>query len=228
MSLPVLVLRPEPGNAATCAALAASGLDAIAAPLFALEPCAWDAPAPDQFDRLLLTSANAVRHGGGAITHYAGLPCACVGAATARAAREIGLSVDAVGDHDGAAILAAHSEPGLRWLWLTGEPHSPLRPANGQTLTTMILYRSVALPVAAETLSRPAIAMLYSQAAARQLARLAPARDRLHLVAISAAVGDAAGAGWASLTIAAQPQDAAMVALAQRLCQNGPEAREQR
>ena len=58
----VLVLRPEPGAAATVKRARARGLDAVAIPLFEIEPLAWEAPPAGGFDGLLLTSANAVRH----------------------------------------------------------------------------------------------------------------------------------------------------------------------
>ena len=59
---PLAVLRPEPGASATLGRAQAMGLAAFAMPLFAVEPVAWTAPAPHDFDALLLTSANAVRH----------------------------------------------------------------------------------------------------------------------------------------------------------------------
>ena len=57
----VLVLRPEPGASATVERARELGLDAVAVPLFEIEPVAWEAPEAARFDGLLLTSANAVR-----------------------------------------------------------------------------------------------------------------------------------------------------------------------
>ncbi len=71
-----LVLRPAPGNARTCAALAAAGLEPVALPLFDIVPCAWVAPDPAGYDALLLTSAQAVRHAGAGLALLAGLPVA--------------------------------------------------------------------------------------------------------------------------------------------------------
>ena len=62
----VVVLRPEPGASATLARAKAAGIDAVAIPLFEVVPVAWDAPDPSSVDALLLTSANAARHGGAA------------------------------------------------------------------------------------------------------------------------------------------------------------------
>ena len=61
---PVLVLRPEPGAGETAARARALGLEPIVAPLFAVRPIAWAAPDPAAYDAVMLTSANAARHGG--------------------------------------------------------------------------------------------------------------------------------------------------------------------
>ena len=60
----LFIVRPEPGASATARAAADLGLDSVAMPLFAVEPLDWDVPEPARYDALLLTSANAVRHGG--------------------------------------------------------------------------------------------------------------------------------------------------------------------
>ena len=59
----VVVLRPEPGNADTCAKLRGLGLEPLAMPVFTVVPVAWTPPDFGGFDAVLLTSANAVRHG---------------------------------------------------------------------------------------------------------------------------------------------------------------------
>ncbi|HEY0269506.1 MAG TPA: uroporphyrinogen-III synthase, partial [Sphingomonas sp.] len=63
MSRPLLVLRPEPGASATVAAAQAMGLEAIAAPLLTVRPLGWSLP-DDPPEAVLMTSANAARHGG--------------------------------------------------------------------------------------------------------------------------------------------------------------------
>ena len=57
MSLPLVVIRPEPGNAATCAAARALGLEAVAAPLFEIEPVGWAVPE-GRFDAILAGSIH--------------------------------------------------------------------------------------------------------------------------------------------------------------------------
>ena len=62
----VLVLRPNPGDAATIARAEGMGFVAIAAPLFGIVPVAWT-PSDAPHDALMLTSANALRHAGDAL-----------------------------------------------------------------------------------------------------------------------------------------------------------------
>ena len=93
----VLVLRPEPGATATLRRARERGLEAEAVPLFEVEPVEWSVPDPSDFDALLLTSANAVRHGGPGLQALRELPVHAVGEATARAAREAGFAVATIG-----------------------------------------------------------------------------------------------------------------------------------
>ncbi len=113
----VLILRPEPGASATLARARALGLDAIAIPLFAIEPVGWHRPDPSDFDALLLTSANAIRAGGPGLDGLRNLPVYAVGEGTATAARECGLAVAATGQQGVDALLGA-IDPSLRLLHL--------------------------------------------------------------------------------------------------------------
>ena len=83
----VIVLRPEPGASETVARARELGLDAVAIPLFEVEAVEWTAPEAGGFDGLLLTSANAIRHGGDQLQSLRGLPVYAVGKATSEAAR---------------------------------------------------------------------------------------------------------------------------------------------
>ena len=80
----LLVLRPEPGASETVRRAHERGLDAVAIPLFEIETARWEVPEAGGFDGLLLTSANAVRHGGEQLQALRGLPVYAVGQATAR------------------------------------------------------------------------------------------------------------------------------------------------
>ncbi|HEX8374478.1 MAG TPA: uroporphyrinogen-III synthase, partial [Geminicoccaceae bacterium] len=119
----VLVLRPEPGAGETAARARALGLDPVVAPLFRIEKVAWEAPAEESFDALLLTSANAARCAGAAPRK----PCYAVGEATAEAARSAGFDVVDAGHSDGAAAVERMARAGIRRaLHLCGRDHIPL------------------------------------------------------------------------------------------------------
>ena len=104
MTLPLLILRPEPGASATAGRAAKLGLTTILYPLFDIRACAWEPPDTDSLDAMLLTSANAVRHGGPALALYKHLPVYAVGEATAQAARKEGFQLTGVGQSGAQAI----------------------------------------------------------------------------------------------------------------------------
>ncbi len=221
---PVIVVRPEPGNAATCAALAAAGLDPVSQPLFTVAPIDWRAPDADGFDKLLLTSANAARHAGDALRQYTGLECYCVGPATADAARAAGLSPHHAGDDATAArgaqamLDAQPRSPARRWLWLCGEDRTPLTLPPPSLLKAVAVYRTVPLPLP-DTLRPGAVILLHSRAAARALAILDVDRATHALVAGSDAIAAAAGGGWRGVHVATSLGDHDMVAKAQSVWQ---------
>jgi uroporphyrinogen-III synthase len=207
----VAVLRPEPGNAATCARLRAAGLEPLPLPLFAVRPLGWDAPDPAAFDALLLTSVNALRHAGPALARYSALPVLAVGEATAAAARDAGFRPALVGDADVAALLAATDA--RRILHLSGRERTGADPR----VTAVPVYASDPLPVAPEPLAGT-VALLHSPRAARRLAAIAgDLRPAIRVAALSPAVAEAAGPGWAALAAAPAPTDATLVALARTL-----------
>ncbi|MFA7587176.1 MAG: uroporphyrinogen-III synthase, partial [Novosphingobium sp.] len=61
--MPLVVIRPQPGCDSTVTAARAMGLDARSFPLFHIRPVAWEVPAADSFDAVMVGSANAMRHG---------------------------------------------------------------------------------------------------------------------------------------------------------------------
>ena len=115
----ILVLRPEPGAGETARRARERGLEAIAVPLFTVGPMSWELPDPAQFDALLLTSANAVRHGGEQLGNLRGLPVHAVGEATAAAARNAGFGIASSGDA-GVDRLLGSIDQDLRLLHLCG------------------------------------------------------------------------------------------------------------
>lgn len=208
MTRAIAVLRPEPGNARTASRIVAGGARAIRLPLFAAAPLAWTPPDPAGFDALIATSANAFRHGGDGLATVRDLPVHAVGAATARAATAAGFTVATVGDGD-ATALAAMLPAGQHLLHLAGRERTAIPGA-----VAIAVYAADPLPVAAEKLAALAgsVALLHSARAAARLAELVATRGGIDLVAISATVAAAAGAGWASVTVPARPDDALLVA----------------
>jgi uroporphyrinogen-III synthase len=211
----LLVLRPEPGNSATAERARALGLQPLQRPLFAVEKVDWKAPDPAAYDYLLLTSANVIRFGGRQLMLLKDLPVLAVGPATASAASEAGLSVKRIGSGGVEELLA--SLPGrMRLLHLTGADHH--HPTSDHEIEPLIAYR--AAPLNAAIPQGKFVALVHSARAGAQLSELANGRADLAIVAISDAAAAACGSGWAALAVAERPDDAALLALAARLCQD--------
>lgn len=219
MSRPVVVLRPEPGNRATVERLTAAGLSAIALPLFEVRPVDWALPAMENYDALLLTSANTLRFGGPHLAALRGLPVLAVGAATAEAARDNGFDVVAVGEGGVEELLDMPAANRFRrLLHLAGRDRT--EPPRGAVAAAITVYASEALAIGTDDLRRieHAVVLLHSVRAASRLDALADInRATVRLAAISDAVAEAAGENWGQCAIAAAPDDAALVALAARL-----------
>lgn len=223
--IPLIVIRPEPGCSASVGAAQELGLAAQGWPLFDVTPLPWDAPAPEKFDALLVGSANAFRHGGGALAQYRDLPVHAVGAATAAAGPGAGFAVAATGSGGLQAVLAA-IPAGTRVLRLAGAERVELRPPAGVTMTERVVYASVPrpMPPLAALLARPAAVLLHSAEAARHFAaecdRLGIGRAALALATIGPRVIAAVGLGWRAIAAAAEPTEAALLAEARELCQD--------
>jgi len=216
----VLVLRPEPGASATVERAWRLGLDAVAAPLFEIEPIDWEAPDPAGFDGLLLTSANAIRCGGKQLTLLKGLQVHAVGEATAETARNGGFNVATTGDSGVDALLASLPH-GLKLLHLCGAERRQTGSAL-QEITPVTVYRSRQIERPDLSLAGDCIALIHSPRAGARFAELVHERGSIEIAAISPAAAEAAGTGWASTHVAQTPTDEALLALAARLC-NKPE-----
>ena len=221
---PLLLLRPEPGWMVSAKTARDMGMEVVGAPLFEIEPVAWDPPEQGQFDGLLIGSANAFRHAGDNLKRYAKLPVHVVGQATADAARSAGLMVGQVGKGGLQSVLDRLQGRKLRLLRLAGEERVPLKAPEGLSIETRVVYRAVPqsleLP---EPLLRGTVVALHSGAAAGRFAqeceRLKVDRTKFIVVAIGPRVAEMVGEGWASVHIAWTPDDGAMLALAKSLCQ---------
>lgn len=219
--IPIIVLRPEPGASETVRRAQHMGLEAIPMPLFAVEPVAWATPESSRFDGLLLTSANALRHGGPALMALRALPVHAVGAATAAAAREAGFDIASEGEA-GVDRLLGSIDPQLRLLHPCGADRYPPADAR-QRITAIPVYRALPIGGADVSVAAGGIALVHSPRAGARFAALIDqaqvSRSSVSIAAISAAAGQAAGDHWGSVAHAPQPTDAALLALVERLCQ---------
>ena len=211
----ILIVRPVPGNAATAAAVTALGLEQVVVPLFEVGPLAWDAPDPDAFDAVAMTSSNAARYGGADLAQFAHLPVFAVGDATAEAAQAAGFSKIHVGAGDAGDLAQQLSG---RVLHLTGTDHRSIPTAA--EVTTVPVYQT--RPLVPWAPLEAAIALIHSPRAGARLAELVPERSATQIVAISAAAAQACGSGWAAVHVAAHPREHAMLECLRRLCEASP------
>jgi uroporphyrinogen-III synthase len=214
----LLLLRPEPGLSASAERARELGLNVICCPLFHVEPTAWEAPSPTDYDALLLTSANAIRHGGQILGTLKGLPVHAVGEATAAAARNFGLRIETVGDGDVAELLGELPKP-LRLLHLAGEDHRDIEDAR---IETRIVYRSAAIADPQLPSLKGLVVAIHSPRAGARLAELASNRSQAVIAAISPAAARACGTGWERIESSADPSDKSLLALAAMLCHTSP------
>lgn len=212
----LLVLRPEPGASATVERARKHGFEAIAVPLFDVEPVGWSAPHADGFDGLLLTSANAVRHGGDQLRALRTLKVYSVGKQTASEAREAGFSIAAAGEAGVDALLASVG-PDLKLLHLCGADRRRPKQA-GHKITELVVYRSVRIAAPDLSAAPGAVVLIHSPRAAKRFAELATDRATISIAAISEAAASAAGDGWRAVEAAERPSDEGLLALAARLC----------
>ncbi len=207
-----VVVLPAPGDARTIARLAALGFEAEAIPFFSIVPVSWTVPDPTGFDALLLTSANAVRHGGDGLAELRHLPVVAVGESTARAARAAGFAVVVTGDRDAEAVVGDAQLAGLpRLLHLAGRERTIV------AATAVTVYASEPVSLQAGTARRFAgrTILLHSARAAVRLGELVVLdrvdRAEIGVVAISVGVATAAGTGWSEIAVAERPTDSALI-----------------
>ena len=225
--VPLIVIRPQPGNAATVAAAISLRMTAHGFALFDMVPKSWEAALPGHHDALLVGSAQVFRLGGAGLAVLRDLPVYAVGEATADAARAAGFAVAATGDGAMQALLGQLDPEYRRLLRLTGEERVALQVPKGTTVDERVVYASRAAPLPAELaalLAEPAIVALHSAEAARHLTAQCVThgikRARLRLAALSQRIAAAAGDGWGEVAAAAFPEDKALLALARQMCQD--------
>jgi uroporphyrinogen-III synthase len=220
----VLVVRPEPGASITAEKARKLGLHCAKVPLFEIQPVEWSPPDLAHFDGLLFTSANAVRFGGEPLQGLRGLPVYAVGSATADAAREAGFDIRSVGDSNVERLLGS-IEPDLKLLHLAGEDRKLAADAR-QQLSSITVYRSSPKDAVDIDAASGKVVLLHSPRAARRFGELVDRqsieRGSILIAAISEETAEAAGPGWRSVGVAEAPNDEALLALTERLCNNKP------
>lgn len=225
--VPLIVIRPEPGNSASVAAAERSGIRTYGFALSEMVPRSWEATLAQPYDAILAGSANVFRLGGPGLAALRELPVYAVGETTAQAALQAGFKVARVGDANMAALLG-QLEPGhVRLLRLAGEDRVPLSPPKRVSIEDRVVYASRPVPFPEELvalLQSPAILAVHSAEAARHLAAQCVThgikRARLRLAALSQRIAAAAGDGWGEVAVAAYPEDKALLALAKQMCQD--------
>lgn len=223
----LLLLRPQPGADASAERARAAGFDPIIAPLFAIEPVDWAMP-DGAFDAIMITSANAIRHGGPQFSALTDLPVLAVGQASAKAACEAGFRVARIGQSNAAALFAEAKVVGFRaLLWLTGEDHVAIAADPETNVTAVTVYRARPIDPGAgfaDHLGPDCIVALHSPRAARHFAAYCDAaainRATVTVAALSPAVADAAGIGWRHIAVADAPNDAALLSAAQSIARS--------
>ncbi len=224
----IILLRPQPGADASAQRAREAGFDPVIAPLFVIEPVAWQMPN-GSFDAILISSANAIRHIGPQLAALLSLPVLAVGPASAEAAKQAGFGVAMIGTSDSKALLASAIASGYRnLLWPTGADHIPLGPEWAESatarLTTQIVYRARAIEPKAgftEYLRPDTVIALHSPRAAQSFAdycdKAGIDKARVNVAAFSSAIADAAGLGWRAVAVAAAPNDASLFLAAQSM-----------
>jgi uroporphyrinogen-III synthase len=212
----LLIVRPQPGADATAVRVKAAGHEPLMMPLFVVEPVNWAAHPSGSYDKLLLTSANSVRHAGPNLELYRDLPVLAVGQNTADAARGAGLSIEYIGNSGVDDLLVKLDD--CRLLWLAGEDRAEPQYDPSIRIDTQIVYRSAALPApdAFDDLTQSADhVLLHSPRGARHFAFLLGertiAKGTISIAALSPNIACAAGDGWKSVIVAAEPSDRALL-----------------
>jgi uroporphyrinogen-III synthase len=225
MTLPLVVVRPEPGLEETVSRARGMGLEVVSAPLFEIAPAAWQVPDVTRFDAIAAGSANSFRQAGNALESLRALPVHAVGERTAAAARAAGFVVASTGRTDLQTVVDRLQGP-LSLLRLAGEKRAQLRPPEGVTIEDLVVYRAEPLPLspeAAAVLKAGASVLLHSGEAARHFAaecdRLAIDRSRIAIGALAPRIAEAAGPDWLAVQIASNPNDAALLVMAADMCQ---------
>jgi hypothetical protein len=142
----LLIIRPQPGNDASAARARTAGFDPVQLPFFEVRARDWQAVDPGDYDALLITSSNAVRHTGAQLGALSALPVHAVGRVSAEAAIAAGFDIASSGLHGMAeALVAAQAAGHQRLLWLAGEDRIAIETPKAMHIEERIVYASEAV-----------------------------------------------------------------------------------
>lgn len=214
----LLLTRPDPQSRvflADCEAEAGRSLPVVISPLLRIEPVG-PMPDLDRYDTIVVTSGNAVRRLGAALS---GMRVVTVGEKTAALAREHGADAEALGEDVEAFLGRAGTIDGS--IVLCRGVHSRGDVADrfqrvGKDVDEAIIYDQIAEPLTDEALDlltgdAPVVAPIFSPRTAGLLAAN-PITAPLTLLAISQATAEAWDKGG-TVRIAERPDAKAMRAL---------------
>lgn len=214
----LLIIRPQPGADATADRVRAADHEPLLMPLFAAEPVDWEIPDDIEYDGLLITSANAIRHAGDKRSALEHLPVFAVGQNSADVARSFGFQIEYTGLGGVDKLLADIEARNL--LWLAGEDRTEFQKPDDMEIICRVVYRSAALPIPqyfSEILLSADHVLLHSARAAHRFEALvsqqAIQKDAISIAALSGKIALAAGSGWAKVHVAAMPSDDALLSM---------------
>ena len=239
MKKKILLTRPRAASKRWARILSRHGFDSIVEPLLTIEPL--DVPRPQgDFQATFITSANALdalEEIKPDLSDILRLPCFCVGAATAAAARLYGFTDTRCGTSDSLALaqlaLKTLGDKSRSLLHITGDTADGKAreelAGNGFTLVSWTVYRAHAAedfsPATRAAFSAGDIGavVLFSPRSARILVslieknRLARACHGIAALGLSQAVADVLKLlPWRQLRVAATPAEEEILACLQR------------
>ena len=221
----LLIIRPQLAADKTAQLAAHAGMEPSTMPLFELHPVAWEMLPADNFDGLLVTSANALRNCGDVGAGVKELPLLAVGETTAETARQLGYDVKLVGTSGKAELLTEARKRGFaNILWLAGKHRTVSHEDDGIISNTVSVYESRAVPPPSdfpERIENIDVVALHSSRAAQHFGALVTKhgvpREDISIAALSSKIAEQAGSGWRDVVIAKTPDDAALLLAAQSL-----------
>jgi uroporphyrinogen-III synthase len=226
----LLIIRPQPGASASAARAKAAGFTPVILPFFEVQPVAWQCPNPADYDALLISSSNSIRHAGAQLDMLKHLPAHAVGQHSAKIAQDHGFAIATIGKSGIETVLAdARTLGHQRLLWLAGKDRLDIATIDDMICDIRTVYASIACPLpdnAKETIASADIVALHSPRAARLFGetvdRLGLPRNQFCLAVFSTAIAEAAGQGWGGIALAKMPEDSALLSAAAELVKHRP------